>query len=88
MGAGGPTRLRVDKAGRVVLPAAVRRALGIEGEAHLVLTPQADGSARLETFDAVVRRIQAYYMSLPPREDGMLWSESLIADRRAEAARE
>jgi bifunctional DNA-binding transcriptional regulator/antitoxin component of YhaV-PrlF toxin-antitoxin module len=86
--AGSPTHLRVDRSGRLLLPAPLRAAMGLRGEGKLVATPQPDGSLRLEPLSAIVERLQAKYRAMPPREDGMLWSDSLIADRHAEAERE
>jgi bifunctional DNA-binding transcriptional regulator/antitoxin component of YhaV-PrlF toxin-antitoxin module len=85
--AGSPTHLRIDRSGRLVLPAPLRAAMGLRGEGKLVATPQPDGSLRLETAHAVIARIQRALAPFRPA-DGSSVADELVAERRAEAARE
>ena len=76
--------MRVDTRGRVAIPAAVRKALGLQpGD-----TPVArleDGCVVLETWAAVERHLFALVDQAA--QDRSL-SEELTAERRAEARRE
>ncbi|MDO9710312.1 AbrB/MazE/SpoVT family DNA-binding domain-containing protein [Paracraurococcus lichenis] len=76
--------VRVDAAGRMVIPRDLRDALGIPEGGELRLSLQ-DGELRATTRLAALRRIQAELRALP-RAAGLA-SEALIAGRRAEAAR-
>jgi AbrB family looped-hinge helix DNA binding protein len=80
-------RVQIGQAGRLVLPADVRRELGVEAGDDMVLTldPEgAPGSVRLDTVAASIREAQrivaeqALTTDVPP-------SEELIQDRRAAA---
>jgi len=51
----------VDKAGRLVVPAKFRRALGIRGRTELVASLQGD-SIRLRTVDAALDRLRGIAM--------------------------
>lgn len=51
----------VDKAGRLVVPAKFRRALGIRGRTELVATLQGD-SIRLRTLDVALGRLRGIAM--------------------------
>lgn len=51
----------IDKAGRLVLPAKLRRALGIRGRTELVASLQGD-SIRLRTVDAALDRLRGIAM--------------------------
>jgi AbrB family looped-hinge helix DNA binding protein len=76
--------LRIGPQGRIVIPAPLRRAMGIEtGDA--LLAHAEGGTLVLESRDATLRRLQAAFSGV--REETDL-AEELIADRRAEAARE
>lgn len=82
-------RVKIVDGGRIIVPAAFRKAMGVtKGD---TLTMELDGnevrlrSSKAETM-AAVRRLQAYAATLPKSD--MLASDELIAERRAEAARE
>ncbi len=71
--------------GRVVIPAAIRRAMGIEGPTHLLFRYE-EGRIIIETPAAAVadvQRIVDEYVS-----EGRSLVDELIAERRAEAAAE
>ena len=76
---------KVDRHGRVVIPAEYRRALGLrEGDAVVIQLD--DGALRILTRAQAIRRAQeivAKYVS-----PGRSLVDELIAERRAEAARE
>jgi len=76
---------KVNQNGRIVIPAALRKEMGIKpGES--VLMEVEDGVLRMESHRARIRRIQqeiARYV-----KPGILLSDELIADRREEARRE
>jgi hypothetical protein len=78
--------LKVDDAGRMVIPADahVRQALR-DGET-LVGVEEADGSFRVKTHAEVIREIQDYMAQFVP--PGVVLSEELLKERREEAARE
>lgn len=78
-------RTLVGKGGRVVIPAELRRAAGIE-EAEPVLIRVTDGEVRIYTVATALRRVQEHVRRYVP-EDRLL-SEELIADRRREVAAE
>lgn len=82
---GGAYRLAVREDGSVVLPPAVRAALGIDAPGAAL--------ARLEGAEfkligpaTALKRIQD--MLRPYAQEGVSWVDELIADRRREAARE
>lgn len=76
--------VRVDAAGRMVIPRDLRDALGIPEGGELRLTLQ-DGELRATTRLAALRRIQAELRALP--RPATPAADALIAERRAEAAR-
>ena len=77
--------LRVADGGRIVLPAAVRKQLGIEIGAKVVITVTGD-EATLMSRQAALRRAQEIVRRyIPP---GVSLSEELMAERKLEAERE
>lgn len=78
-------RTRVDPNGRVVIPAAYRRALGLQPGSEVIVL--LDGSElRLVPIAQAIRRAQEIVRRhVPP---GRSLADELIAERRAEAARE
>ncbi len=76
--------LALGKQGRVVIPARLRRALGLEPGDRLVARQEGDRIV-LERREAVERRLKARVGAIP--KDVSLVDE-LLADRRAEASRE
>lgn len=72
--------------GRVVLPAAVRSALGLEPGMRMLLSTEPDGSLRLRSYRAVAKQSQGMLTDLAPAETSMV--EELLAERRAESARQ
>ena len=76
---------RVDGAGRIVIPIGLRQKHGISSGEEIMIEDDA-GSIRLRTMDEAVRDVQARCRKLA--EPGILQSDELIRERRAEAARE
>jgi AbrB family looped-hinge helix DNA binding protein len=78
-------RSKIDKSGRIVLPAEVRSILGV-AEGDSVLVVQDGRSVEILTPQDALRQAQDYFMKLAPPEVCM--SDELIRDRREEAANE
>ena len=75
--------VKVSASGRLHLPSEVRKALGLKGPGHVVITV-ADGSATLTTMAENLARIRALARPYAPKD--RLASEELIAERREQAA--
>jgi AbrB family looped-hinge helix DNA binding protein len=78
-------RTRIAEGGRIVIPAEYRKALGLQVGDEVVLSLDED-QVRVYTIDAAIRRAQALVRQYVPAERSLV--DELIADRRAEAARE
>jgi AbrB family looped-hinge helix DNA binding protein len=79
------TRVRVDAAGRVVIPANVRQHLGIATGQELILSEDAQG-IRLQTFEQSVKAVQAAFAAY--KVPGVSVVDELIREREEEARRE
>lgn len=81
-----PTTLEVGPQGRVVIPAAIRKALGIEAGASLVATV-VDGKLVLETPTQLLNQFFSRFAQarMKPGESVV---DELIAERRSDAAHE
>jgi AbrB family looped-hinge helix DNA binding protein len=71
--------------GRIVIPAAIRQALGFKPGERLVLEAH-EGQLRVESFEARLKKIQDEIIKLVGPERSL--ADELIAERRAEARRE
>jgi AbrB family looped-hinge helix DNA binding protein len=80
-----PTALRLDSAGRVVIPATWRNALSV-GPGDTLLARLEDGRVVLSTASEQLKTLQAYIRQ-NDRGHGSPVDE-LLAERRAEASRE
>jgi AbrB family looped-hinge helix DNA binding protein len=78
-------RVKVQEAGRIVIPAALRRELGIEEDGELLLSRDGPG-IRLIPLQQAIRQAQDLFAGMAPPE--VVLSEELIRDRREEAADE
>jgi len=76
---------RIDRVGRVVIPAPLRRRLGLVEGSQVIVTCQQDAVV-MRTRRHGIAAAQKYFTKLAPAEE--LWSEELIRDRRQEAQRE
>jgi len=77
--------LTVTSNGRMVIPAAMRAALGLQGGGNVVAR-LVDGTIVLEPQDAAIRGAQAMVARYVPRHSGLV--DELIAERHAAAERE
>ena len=75
-------RTTLGESGRIVIPAAFRKELGIKKGDPLVVRLE-DGEVRVCSYQQSLRRIQEELRRYVP--EGELLSERLIAERRAEA---
>jgi AbrB family looped-hinge helix DNA binding protein len=76
--------VRIGPKGRVVVPAELRRQLGLEEGAELVARVSADRLV-LEPRSSALRRLRAFFDDVPP-ETSLV--DALVAERRREAGRE
>ncbi len=76
--------VRIGPQGRVVIPAALRRALDFHPGDRLLIR-QEDGRLVLEKASTVARRLKARFKHVPKDER---LADELISERRAEARRE
>ncbi|HET7371265.1 MAG TPA: AbrB/MazE/SpoVT family DNA-binding domain-containing protein [Gammaproteobacteria bacterium] len=74
---------KINAGGRVVIPAALRRQLGLKIGDEVVLSVD-DDELRLRSFDSAIRRAQGIVRRYVGGEARL--SDELIADRRREAA--
>lgn len=78
-------RGRIVSGGRLQIPADVRKELGLT-DGDNVRLEVVDGELRVRSYHAVIKAIQAEVQKYVPA--GVSLVDELIADRRAEAARE
>ncbi|MYB08276.1 MAG: AbrB/MazE/SpoVT family DNA-binding domain-containing protein [Gemmatimonadetes bacterium] len=78
-------RVVIDAAGRLVVPARFRRALGIRGRETVVVGMVGD-SLRVHTVDGGLERLQR--LARRKRPGGTSAVDAFIAERRHEAGRE
>lgn len=78
-------RVKVVEGGKLVIPAAFRREMGITPGDTVILELD-EGELRVRSLSSAIRRVQERMRELNP--EGRLLSEELIADRRVEAAHE
>mgnify|MGYP001627060764 CR=1 FL=1 len=80
-------KMRRSEGGRVVLPAEIRQALGLN-ESDPVLFQLRDGKAVITTRRAQLARARKLFQQWCPGTRGRSLVDEFIAERRAEAARE
>jgi AbrB family looped-hinge helix DNA binding protein len=77
----------IEKSGRLVIPAAFRKRLGLTpGTRVTLILDETNNQVTVSSRKAALKRMQDYFSSLRP--SGELWSEELIRERRKEGARE
>ena len=76
---------KVQDGGRLVVPVELRRELGLQTGSDVILDI-VNGALRVRTMEQVVKDAQATMRRYVP--EGVSLVDELIADRRAEAARE
>jgi AbrB family looped-hinge helix DNA binding protein len=78
--------VKVEKSGRILIPASVRRQLHlVEGTSRLLLTVD-DGGIKLNTREKALQEVRAALRKYIPASSDL--TGELLADRRREAARE
>ena len=80
-----PQRVRIIEGGKLIIPASMRRELGI-ATGDTVLVDVADGELRVRSLSKVIAHAQAILRRHVPK--GVSLADELIADRRREAERE
>jgi AbrB family looped-hinge helix DNA binding protein len=75
-------KTKLNPNGRIVIPAAIREALGIQPGETLLLDVE-DGVLHVESYRSRIRRIQEEFKQYA--KPGVLASDELIAERRREA---
>ncbi len=80
-----PQRVKIIEGGKLVIPAAMRRELGI-ATGDTVVVDVTDGELRVRSLPAAIARAQAIVRRHVP--DGVSLADELMADRRREADRE
>ena len=78
-------RVRIDGAGRIVVPVDMRRALEIRDGEELTVSLEDDG-IRLRTLEAGLARVQTIARRRRRGEGNVV--DAFLAERRAEAARD
>ena len=78
-------RVKVNEEGRLVIPAAARKQLGITPGQELLVQIQGQ-ELRVYTTESAIKRLQDWCAAKIPA--GVSLVEELIQERRAEAARE
>ena len=78
--------LRVDNQGRVLLPSFWRKQQQVEPAAELCATVNEGGGLVIETREQGLHRARALVRQYIP--EGVRLSQEIVADHRAEAARE
>ena len=79
-------RAKLEKGGRIVIPARCREAMGVKPGDELLVFLEEDGTVRVMSLKIAVLRAQALIRQYIP--EGRLLSEELIQERRKEAASE
>jgi AbrB family looped-hinge helix DNA binding protein len=77
--------VKVEKSGRILIPAAIRRRFNIKEGTEVILRVDEDG-IQVRTREQALARIRKRLRRYIP--EGRLLSEELIQERRAEALRE
>ncbi len=78
-------RARVDASGRIVIPAESRLRKQVK-EGDVLVVEEDDSGVRLSTLDDAIRNAQEYFGKVIPADVRLV--DELIAERKAEAARE
>jgi len=77
---------RLEKSGRILIPAAVRRKLGLSEGSQVLVRVAASGALEVTSRSQVLARVRTEVRKYVPA--GVDLVEELIKDRRAEAERE
>jgi AbrB family looped-hinge helix DNA binding protein len=77
--------IRAGERGRLVLPASLRKRIGLQEGDQLVITVEQDNSLRLVSLSQQVLKAQGLFKDISP---GISLADELIEERRAEAKQE
>lgn len=80
-----PIHVKVDSAGRLLVPAELREKFGIRPGGMVVLREK-EGHLQIVNQRQLMREAQAYFRQFVP--EGVSLVDELIAERRREAAKE
>lgn len=80
-----PQRVRIVEGGKLVIPATMRRELGISA-GDTVMVDIADGELRVRSLSKALERARLILRRYIPEDVNL--SDELVADRRAEAEHE
>ena len=81
-------RAKVITGGKVVIPAELRRELGIKDGDSLLFERGENGSLELKTYGQVVKEVQSAFRAMRPAGHSGSVVDELIAERREAAAKE
>ncbi len=79
-------RARMNRQGRIVIPAECRAAAGLKPGEDLLIEPVGEGELRLRTRRQAIKEAQAIVARYLPKGRDLV--QELIDERREEAARE
>jgi AbrB family looped-hinge helix DNA binding protein len=79
-------RTRIDEEGGIVISAECRAAAGLKPGDELIVEVVGEGELRLRTPEQALKAVQAIVACYAPKDRDLV--AELIAERRAEAARE
>jgi AbrB family looped-hinge helix DNA binding protein len=77
---------RINKQGRLVIPAECRAAIGLKPGEEVLIEPVGEGELRLLTKRQAIRKAREIVARRVPNGAGLV--DEFIAERREEAARE
>jgi AbrB family looped-hinge helix DNA binding protein len=77
---------RINKQGRLVIPAECRAAIGLKPGEEVLIEPVGEGELRLLTKSQAIKRAQEIVARHIPKGANLV--DELIAERREEASRE
>ena len=79
--------VRVEKSGRILIPAAIRRKLRLkEGESQIILRVDDSGGIQVSTREQALARVRAELRKYIPEGSDVVGE--FLAEKRAESARE
>jgi AbrB family looped-hinge helix DNA binding protein len=77
---------RLEKSGRILIPAPIRRHLGLSEGSQVIVTVEDSGTLQVTSRSQALAKVRDEVRSFIPA--GRNLADELIRDRRAEAARE
>lgn len=77
---------RLEKSGRILIPAPIRRHLGLSEGSQVIVTVDDSGALRVTSRSQALAKVRKEIRSYIPAARDL--ADDLIRDRRAEAARE